>query len=265
MRYVVWTAVLRGFSQVTRDITDHIRAREAEAAKIAAEKSSKAKDDFLAALSHELRTPLTPALAAASYLVDNAEKLPSEFTSELNVIRRNVQLEARLIDDLLDLTRVTHGKVTLHFKRVDAHTCVKEALEIVRASIDEKDLKISMALEAENHHIRADAVRIEQVFWNLISNAVKFTERGGSIDIRTSNDADGRFQFANFRYRNWNRFRTAGRPLQTIRARRGIHNPAIWRPRSWSRDFKTSRQLAWRRNRSRKSWAKSWCNFQGHA
>ena len=187
--------VLRGFSQVTRDITDHIRAREAEAAKIAAEKSSKAKDDFLAALSHELRTPLTPALAAASYLVDNAEKWPSELSAELNVIRRNVQLEARLIDDLLDLTRVTHGKVALHFKRVDAHTCVKEALEIVRASIDEKGLKISMALEAENHHIRADAVRIEQVFWNLISNAVKFTERGGSVDIRTSNDANGHFQF----------------------------------------------------------------------
>ena len=134
-------------------------------------------------------------MAAASYLVDNAEKLPSEFTSELNVIRRNVQLEARLIDDLLDLTRVTHGKVTLHFKRIDAHTCVKEALEIVRASIDEKGLKISMALEAEYHHIRADAVRIEQVFWNLINNAVKFTERGGSIDIRTSNDANGHFQF----------------------------------------------------------------------
>jgi PAS domain S-box-containing protein len=186
---------LRGFSKVTRDITDHIRTREAEAAKIAAEKSSKAKDDFLAALSHELRTPLTPALAAASYLVDNVEKLPSEFSAELDVIRRNVQLEARLIDDLLDLTRVTRGKVSLQFQRVDAHVCVREALAIARAGITEKELHVSTELEAEKQHICADPVRLEQVFWNLINNAVKFTDHGGKIEIRTSNDANGRFEF----------------------------------------------------------------------
>ena len=186
---------LRGFSKITRDITDHIRIREAEAARIAAEKSNKAKDDFLAALSHELRTPLTPALAAASYLVDNAAKLPSEFSGELDIIRRNVQLEARLIDDLLDLTRVTRGKVSLHLEHVDAHACLSEALEIARTGIAEKDLQVSTALNAEKHFIRADAVRIEQVFWNLINNAVKFSERGGKIDIRTSNDANGRFEF----------------------------------------------------------------------
>src|SRR5206468_8623573 len=95
-----------GYSKVTRDITDQIRSRAFEAEKIAAEKASKAKDDFLAALSHELRTPLTPALAAASYLEDNAKLLP-EFVEDVQVIRRNVQLQARLIDDLLDLTRVT--------------------------------------------------------------------------------------------------------------------------------------------------------------
>src|SRR3954464_5954873 len=100
---------IRGFSKVTRDITDQIRSREVEAEKIAAEKASKAKDDFLAALSHELRTPLTPALAAASYLEDNA-KLPPEFAEDVQLIRRNVQLQARLIDDLLDLTRITRGK-----------------------------------------------------------------------------------------------------------------------------------------------------------
>ncbi len=102
---------IRGFSKVTRDMTDQICSRETEAAKIAAEKASKAKDDFLAALSHELRTPLTPALAAANYLADNAAKLPSEFVVDIEIIKRNVRLQARLIDDLLDLTRITRGKL----------------------------------------------------------------------------------------------------------------------------------------------------------
>src|SRR6266571_7223074 len=91
---------IRGFSKVTRDMTDQIRGRENEAAKIAAEKARKAKEDFLAALSHELRTPLTPTLAAASYLSINASQFSPEFTEEIDTIRRNVQLQARLIDDL---------------------------------------------------------------------------------------------------------------------------------------------------------------------
>ena len=186
---------LRAFSKVTRDITDQIERRDAETAMIAAEKANKAKDDFLAALSHELRTPLTPALAAASYLVDNAEKLPSEFSEELDTIRRNVQLEARLIDDLLDLTRVTRGKIDLRFERMDAHGCIRAALDITHNAIMEKGLKLSMAFTAENHHIRADPVRMEQVFWNLINNAMKFTSPGGKIEIRTSNDEKGHFVF----------------------------------------------------------------------
>src|SRR5437016_7608630 len=107
---------IRGFSKVTRDMTDQIRSREIEAAKIAAEKASKAKDDFLAALSHELRTALTPALAAADYLANNAANFPPEFAEDVNVIKRNVKLQARLIDDLLDLARITRGKLELHFE-----------------------------------------------------------------------------------------------------------------------------------------------------
>src|SRR6187200_1831482 len=105
------TGEIRGFSKVTRDITDQIRSREFEAEKIAAQKASKAKDDFLAALSHELRTPLTPALAAANYLASNASNVPSEFVEDLEIIKRNVRLQARLIDDLLDLTRIASGKL----------------------------------------------------------------------------------------------------------------------------------------------------------
>src|SRR5437762_5074001 len=120
---------IRGYSKVTRDITDQIRSRESEAEKIAAERASKAKDDFLAALSHELRTPLTPALAAATYLEDNAEKIPQEFVEDVQLIKRNVKLEARLIDDLLDLTRITRGKLRLDLETCDAHTIIRNAID----------------------------------------------------------------------------------------------------------------------------------------
>ena len=186
---------IRGFSKVTRDMTDQICSRETEAAKIAAEKASKAKDDFLAALSHELRTPLTPALAAANYLAENAAKLPSEFVEDIEIIKRNVRLQARLIDDLLDLTRITRGKLDLQFEDVDAHILVRDAIEIANSAIAAKNLKLSAHLNAEEHYIRADSIRIQQVFWNLINNAVKFTSPGGNIDIRTSNDDRGRFEF----------------------------------------------------------------------
>ena len=190
------TGVLRGFAKVTRDVSEQLRAREVEGARIAAEKANQAKDDFLAALSHELRTPLTPALAAASYLADNCGKLPSEFTDEVDTIRRNVQLQARLIDDLLDLTRITRGKLELHFDRVNAHDIVREALAVVQADAMEKRLQMNVHYGAKKHHIWADPVRIQQVFWNLLSNAVKFTAANGKIDISTSNDGRGHFQFS---------------------------------------------------------------------
>src|SRR5213075_3375250 len=123
------TGKLRGFSKVTRDITDQIRSREFEAEKIAALKASRAKDDFLAALSHELRTPLTPALAAVSYMEENAQKLPQEFVEDVQLIKRNVKLQARLIDDLLDLTRITRGKLRLDLETCDAHTIIRNAID----------------------------------------------------------------------------------------------------------------------------------------
>ena len=186
---------IHGFSEVTRDLSDQLRARSAEAARIVAERANKAKDDFLAALSHELRTPLTPALAAASYLADHVQNLPAEFSEDVNTIRRNVQLEARLIDDLLDVTRASRGKIELRFDRIDAHAVVREAMEIAQADTAEKRLKISTDFAAKEHHIWADPVRIQQVFWNLINNAVKFTPPGGHIEIRTSNDDRGHFEF----------------------------------------------------------------------
>ena len=189
------TGKIRGFSKVTRDITDQIRTREFEAEKIAAQKANKAKDDFLAALSHELRTPLTPALAAATYLQDNAEKIPPEFAEDVEIIKRNVQLQARLIDDLLDLTRIARGKLHLELEDCDAHTIIQNALETASSAIAAKKLKISTNFGAKEYHILADCIRLQQVFWNLINNAVKFTPQGGEIAIRTSNDKQGRFRF----------------------------------------------------------------------
>jgi PAS domain S-box-containing protein len=186
---------IRGFSKVTRDITDQIRSREFEAEKIAAQKASKAKDDFLAALSHELRTPLTPALAAATYLANNAEKLPPQFVEDIEIIKRNVQLQARLIDDLLDLTRIARGKLHLEWEDCDAHTVIRNALETASSSMAAKKLKLSTRFEAKECHILADCIRLQQVFWNLINNAVKFTPQGGEIAIRTFNDEAGRFHF----------------------------------------------------------------------
>jgi hypothetical protein len=186
---------LHGFSKVTRDITAQVRARETEAAKLAAEEASLAKDHFLAALSHELRTPLTPALAAASFLATQTERIPSEFASEIETIQRNVQLQARLIDDLLDLTRVVRGKLELHFDRADANALIRDALEIAQPDLISKGLVVSIALNAKEHNIWADPVRIQQVFWNLINNAVKFTPRGGKIDITTTNEKPSTFKF----------------------------------------------------------------------
>ncbi len=153
-------------------------------------RSNLAKDQFLAMLSHELRTPLTPVLASALAL-ESEPALPREVHESLHMIRRNVELEARLIDDLLDLTRIDRGKVQLNFEVVDAHTLLQNALEICQAEIDRKHLRRSLHLGARKVHLRADPARLQQIFWNLINNAVKFTSSDGQIYISTSNTSKG--------------------------------------------------------------------------
>ena len=153
-------------------------------------RSNLAKDQFLAMLSHELRTPLTPVLASALAL-ENEPALPEGVRESLQMIRRNVELEARLIDDLLDLTRIDRGKVQLNFEVVDAHTLLQNALEICQPEIDRKHLMHSLNLEARRVYLQADPARLQQIFWNLINNAVKFTPGEGRISISTSNDSHG--------------------------------------------------------------------------
>ncbi|HEY4249451.1 MAG TPA: PAS domain S-box protein [Lacunisphaera sp.] len=162
-------------------------------AQAAAEQANRAKDDFIAALSHELRTPLTPVLMTAASLRDDA-RLPMEVREQLGMMERNIALEARLIDDLLDLTTIARGKLHLRSASVDAHSLIGLAVEIVRGDALAKEISIERHLDADRSGLIADPARFQQVIWNLLRNAVKFTPRGGVIVISTveSVGQDGR-------------------------------------------------------------------------
>ena len=145
-----------------------------------------AKDQFLALLSHELRNPLSPVIAMVSELEQRAPDSP-EVRHALAVIRRNVELEARLIDDLLDVTRISKGKLQLSLETVNLHEILERAYEICREEILAKDLRFDLGLRAQSLHVEGDPARLQQVFWNLIKNSVKFTPERGRITIETSN------------------------------------------------------------------------------
>mgnify|MGYP001554883000 CR=1 FL=1 len=153
-----------------------------------AEKANRAKDDFLAVLSHELRTPLTPVLIAAAALREDS-RLPRETREQLSMIERNISLEARLIDDLLDLTKISHGKLLLRLEPCDAHSLIGLAIEIVRDDAREKEITIERQFSAVHSGLTADPARLQQVVWNLLRNAVKFTPRGGTISVRTADES----------------------------------------------------------------------------
>lgn len=156
---------------------------------------SQAKDEFLAALSHELRTPLTPVLLMAATL-ENDTTLPSKTRDVFSMIRRNVELEARLIDDLLDLTRITNGKLHLDRKTAAVHELIDQAIEIATGDADGKEINMATRYSAENQFVSADPTRLQQVFWNLIKNALKFTPDGGRITITTENGRDDEITIA---------------------------------------------------------------------
>jgi signal transduction histidine kinase/CheY-like chemotaxis protein len=140
-----------------------------------------AKDEFLAVLSHELRTPLTPVLLTTSLLESDA-RLHPELRDDLATIRRNVELESRLISDLLDLTRVAHGKLQLEDHDVDVHLVVRSAIHICQR---EASARMNVDLRATRHTVRGDPTRLQQIFWNLINNAQKFTGADGNIIVRS--------------------------------------------------------------------------------
>ena len=164
---------------------------EANQARLHAERADRTKNQFLAALSHELRTPLTPVLIDVSATL-SLPGLPDYVRPVLELARRNVELEARLIDDLLDVTRISQGKLRLNRSAVDAHVLIREAVEICRADPASDGLDIQLNLEASSHHVDGDPARIQQILWNLIKNAVKFTPPGGRITVHSWNEPGAR-------------------------------------------------------------------------
>ena len=153
----------------------------------AAEAASRAKDHFLAVLSHELRTPLTPVLMAVHMLGRNRE-LPAEAREALEMIERNVQIEAHFIDDLLDLTRIARGRLEIVPEPMDVHQAVRHAVDISAGDLEGKAQGLTVALDAGEHQLQGDATRLQQVFWNLLKNASKFTPERGSIRVASRNE-----------------------------------------------------------------------------
>ncbi|MFT3784715.1 MAG: ATP-binding protein [Tepidisphaeraceae bacterium] len=150
-----------------------------------AEAASNAKDQFLAVLSHELRTPLTPVRGAITML-ERHKDLPDDARKLLSMLRRNVELEVKLIDDLLDLNRIQRGKLELRQRLIELREPLRHVLEMVADEIAEKrlQLRVDMADAIGPAELFADPARLQQVLWNLIKNAVKFTPAGGTVEVR---------------------------------------------------------------------------------
>jgi len=176
-------------------LTDLTERREIEQKlelqRVLAEAAVTSKQLFFGMLSHELRTPLTPLVALLEDLAVEPGR-SAEDLAALAIMRRNLDLETHLIDDLLDLTRVTSGKLQVHRETTDVHLCLRRAIGICQAQIDAKELQLAFEPRAPRHFVEADASRLQQIFWNLIKNAVKFTPAGGRIAIETRCDEASR-------------------------------------------------------------------------
>jgi signal transduction histidine kinase len=185
-----WTAVLTITAMALAAAMAERRRAEAaiEEQKAAVEAANRTKDNFLAMLSHELRTPLTPVITALDALeMDLAQS--EESKAALAMIRRNVELESQLIGDLLDLTRIAKDKLELKFDTIDAHEAILNVIDICRAEADVKQLHVYSDLRAGAHHISADSAKFQQIIWNLLKNAIKFTDENGEITISSTNPA----------------------------------------------------------------------------
>jgi PAS domain S-box-containing protein len=193
-----------GASKIARDITDRKLSEEAlrEARKIAeaanadrkrlleseraarseAERANHMKDEFLATLSHELRTPLNAVLGWAAAL-RAGHSLTEELEQGLETIERNARVQAQIIEDLLDMSRIISGKVRLDVQRLDLPAVVAEAIDTVRASASAKGVRLQAIIDPLNTPVTGDPNRLQQVFWNLLSNAIKFTPKGGRVQV----------------------------------------------------------------------------------
>jgi len=147
--------------------------------------AGEAKDRFLAALSHELRTPLTPIVLALDALVQRGD-IPPSVEPTLRMVRRNVEQEARLIDDLLDVTRIAHDKLRCESAIVDVHALLRDLHGAFGHEAGESEIELTLDLAADEAHVMGDSVRLKQVVSNLLRNAIRHTERGGRISLSSS-------------------------------------------------------------------------------
>jgi PAS domain S-box-containing protein len=171
-----------------RDIT--IRKQMVEdlrRAKEEAEQANEAKTRFIGMLSHELRTPLNPLMMIIhAWKTENI--LPPALLPDLEILQRCVEIETKLIDDLLDITAITRGKINLELRHQDVNELLQYTIEVVQPQIDERKIRVVMSLDAKNTIVRTDFTRLAQVLWNITGNAVKFTPAGGTITIATANE-----------------------------------------------------------------------------
>jgi signal transduction histidine kinase len=168
--------------------------KEAKQARAEAEEAGRAKDKFLAVLSHELRTPLTPIFMATRTLL-RRKKLPQDIREGLAMIERNIGTEARMIDELLDLTRVAHGKLDLQRQRMGVVEALKNALDVAAPDIKAKKQKLVVKQPRGSAFIDGDSMRLEQAFWNVLKNASKFTPENGEIRVQSRRE-NGSFVIA---------------------------------------------------------------------
>jgi signal transduction histidine kinase len=159
---------------------------ELEAARSQAREASANRDKALAMLIHELRVPLTPMLVMTGLLEQDSTLSPAQREAAIT-IRRNAELEARLIEDLFELTRIASGKLALAFAETDAEGELREVLEGCERQIREKRLAVVLRLLAADHRVYADPARLHQILWNLLHNAIKFTPAEGQITVRSAN------------------------------------------------------------------------------
>lgn len=179
-----------GVSNITRDITgqrestrrENDALRQAELARQQAEDASRAKDEFLATVSHELRTPMT-AIMGWSRLLMSQQLDPERQRKALETIDKNARSQAQLIEDLLDISRIVSGRLRIEFKPVDLAVVIAAAVETARPAADAKQIRIQTVLSSGSGPILGDAERLQQVIWNLISNATRFTPKSGTIQI----------------------------------------------------------------------------------
>ncbi len=172
------------FDEVRRANAEKDRSLDNErAARAEVEHASRMKDEFLATLSHELRTPLNAILGWSQVLQLTSDQLPDEMQEGVKIIERNARAQTQIIDDLLDMNRIISGRIRLDIQRVEIAPVIRAAMETVQPAAIAREIRLQPVIDPQAGPVSADPSRLQQVFWNLLMNAVKFTPKGGKVQV----------------------------------------------------------------------------------